>query len=188
MAVKKQWYDIMAPKAFDERVVGETLSGDPKTLNGRTIHVSLLEISRDFAKFYIKLAFRIDRVEGNKAYTKFVGHDCLRERIYRMVQRRSRRVDVVQDAKTTDGYTLRVKTIFVILRRANTSVKNAARDRAREVIGKIVAEKTLNDMIGMIISGELAAIVKKECHVISPVGNVEIRKSEVLAEPAVVAA
>ncbi|MBI2972010.1 MAG: 30S ribosomal protein S3ae [Candidatus Aenigmarchaeota archaeon] len=182
MAVKKQWYDIVAPKLFGERVIGETLSSDPKTLIGRKVEVSLLDIAKDFQKFYIKLLFQIERVEGSKAYTVFVGHDCLRERIYRMVQRRSRRVDVIQDVRTKDGVQLRVKTVFVIIRRVNTSIKGACRTKARELINDTISNATVDEYVQMLIAGELQANIRKACNKISPIGNVEIRKSEITLE------
>ena len=88
LAIKKQWYEIVAPKMFGEKVVGETLAVEPKQLIGRKIETNLVELSKDFSKFYVKLHFQINNVEGNKAYTKLVGHDVMRERIYRMVKRR----------------------------------------------------------------------------------------------------
>lgn len=182
MAVRKQWYEIVAPKLFEERQIGETLSAEPKQLIGRKIGVSLLELSKDYSKFYIKLHFQIDSVNGSKAYTKFVGHEIMRERIYRMVQRRVRRVDLVQDLRTKDGVPVRVKTVFVLLRRVNTSIKASARTRASEIIEKAVTESTLDEFVKLIITGDLTANVRKECSRISPVGNVEIRKSEVQRE------
>ncbi len=182
MAVKKQWYEILAPKLFEERVIGETMAAEPKQLVGRVIEVSLLELSKDYSKFYIKLKFQIDRVDGNKAYTKFAGHEIMRERIYRMVQRRVRRVDLVQDLRTKDGVLIRVKTLFVLIRRVNTSIKASTRTKAGEIVEKIVKESTLDELIKLIITGELTSMIKKECNKISPAGNVEIRKSEILRE------
>ena len=178
MAVKKQWYEIIAPKMFGEKPVGETPAANPKQIIGRTVKVSLMDMSRDFSKFYLKMLFRIVSVEGSKAYTKFVGHDIMRERVYRMVQRRLRRVDCVQDAETKDGHTLRVKTVFVLMKRAGTSLKDAARKKCREVVEQSLKENSLEDAVKLIISGELQNKIKKECYKIFPVGNVEIRKSE----------
>ncbi len=182
MVVKKQWYEIVAPKVFDEKVIGETLAAEPKQLIGRKIETSLLELSKDYSKFYIKLQFQIDNIDGSRAFTKFVGHDIMRERIYRMVQRRVRRVDAILDVKTKDNVLIRVKTVFVLLRRVNTSIKAATRLKAKEVIEKTISESSLDDFVKLIASGELAAMIKKECNRISPVGNVEIRKSEVMKE------
>ena len=182
MALKKQWYDIVAPKMFEERVIGETLASDGRNLVGRTVEVSLLELAKDFSKFYIKLHFRVDRVEGSKAYTVFVGHDVLRERIYRMVQRRTRRVDIIRDITTKDGAKLRVKAMLILTRRVNTSIKDAVRTTAASLIDTTIANSTLDDFVKLLISGELQATVRRECNKISPVGNVELRKSEFVRE------
>ena len=182
MAVKKQWYEIVAPKVFEEKVIGETLAAEPKQLIGRKIETSLFELSKDYSKFYIKLQFQIDNIEDSRAFTKFVGHDIMRERIYRMVQRRVRRVDVIMDVRTKDNVLIRVKTVFVLLRRVNTSIKAATRVKAKEVIEKTLSESSLDDFVKLIVSGELAANIRKECNRISPVGGVEIRKSEVQRE------
>ena len=182
MALKKQWYEIISPKAFGEKVLGETLSSDPKNLIDRRMAVSLLELSRDYSRFYMKLIFQVDDVQGNKAHTKLVGHDIMRERIYRMVQRRVRRVDVIQDVRTKDDLKVRLKTVFVLIRRVGTSIKSATRQKAKEIIEAEVKEKTFEDIVRSIISGDLQQLVKKECSKISTIGNIEIRKSEIIPE------
>lgn len=182
MAVKKQWYEVIAPKMFGEKTVGETLAADPKQLIGRKISVNLMDMSRDFSKFYLKMIFRIVSVEGMKAYTKFVGHDIMRERIFRMVQRRLRRVDCVQDVTTMDGQKLRVKTVFVLAKRVGTSLKDATRKKCREVVEKAATENALEDFVKLIIAGEVQSKIKQECYKIYPVGNIEIRKSELFEE------
>jgi len=92
LAEKKKWYQIVAPKMFDEKPLAETLAAEPEQLIGRTIEVSLMNLTKDYSRFYMKMLFQVERVEGDIAYTKFVGHDVMRDRIYRMVQRRVRRV------------------------------------------------------------------------------------------------
>jgi small subunit ribosomal protein S3Ae len=181
MAIKKQWYEIVAPKSFDERVVGETLAADAKQLVGRRIKVSMLELSRDAPKFYITLYFQVENVEGTKAYTKLVGHDCMRERIYRLVQRRLRRVDAVQDVVTKDGQKVRIKTVFVLIRRAGSSLKSETRAKCKEVVEKIAKEKTFEEFVKMVIADEIQQALRKDINKISPVGNVEVRKTELMS-------
>lgn len=180
MAVKKKWFEIVAPEQFGAAVVGETPAVDAKQLVGRTVDISLMEISRDYSNFYIKLLLQIDRIEGNKAFTKLVGHDTIRERIYRMVQRYARRVDVIQDITTKDGQKVRLKTVFVLIRRVGTSIKDSSRAEAKKLIEDMVKKKTLDELIQMIISGDIQKTIKKNISKIYPVGNVEIRKSKVM--------
>lgn len=180
MAVKKQWYEIISPKEFGEKVVGETPAADPRQLVGRTLEVSFMDVSRDFSRFYIKLIFQITGVEGTKARTRFVGHDTMYERVYRMVQRHMRRVDVVQDVVTGDGKAVKVKTIFSLLRRVNTSTKEDARRLVHEIIEKTAKESNFEDFISMVLKGDLQKNIRRDCSKIYPTGNVEIRKTEII--------
>ena len=181
MAVKKQWYEIVAPKMFGGGVVGETLAADAKHLIGRVIFVSLPEISRDYAKFYIKLKLQIESTNGAKAQTKLVGHDVMRERVYRMVQRYIRRVDCIQDVTTKDGVKLRVKTLLILIKRVGTSRKDGVRKACKEAVDRIASETDFEALMFMIIKGELQNKLRKECSKAYPIGNIEVRKTEVLS-------
>ncbi len=182
MALKKQWYEIVSPKMFGEKVVSETPAVEPKHLIGRKVVFSMLDLEKDYTNFYIKVEFQIDRVDGTRAYTKFVGHDIMRERIYRMVQRRVRRVDCIQDVTTKDGVKLRIKTVFTLIRRMNTAIKSATRAKCKEVVERIVSETDFEDLAKMMISGKLSQQVRKEITKVYPVSALEIRKSEVYQE------
>ncbi|MCX6815797.1 MAG: 30S ribosomal protein S3ae [Candidatus Aenigmarchaeota archaeon] len=186
MALKKQWYEIVAPKMFGEPVIGETLAVEPKHLIGRVLEVNLLEVIKDYSKFYIKLNLRIDKVEGQKAFTKIIGHDTMTERIYRMVQRHGRRVDVVNDVTTKDGLKVRVKTVFVLLKRVGTSMKDATRAVAKKQVQEIVEKMTFEDLINAVIKGSLQSEIRKTCNKVYPVAGIEIRRTQLLGEKKIV--
>lgn len=182
MALKKQWYEIVAPKLFSEKVVAETPAVEPKHLVGRKLEVSILEFMKDYSKFYIKLIMQIDRVEGQKAYTKLVGHDIMRERIYRMVRRYGRRVDVIEDVKTKDGINVRIKVVFVLIKRVGKSKKDITRAVARQKIKDMISVLTFEELMNMILSGELANEIRKEASKAYPIAAIEIRKTEVIED------
>ena len=106
----------------------------------------------------------------------------MRERIYRMVQRRVHRVDVIQDVVTKENEKVRIKTVFVLIRHGGTSIKAATRQKAKEIIDAETKDKTFEDIVRSIIAGDLQQLIRKECSKISPIGNIEIRKSELLIE------
>jgi ribosomal protein S3AE len=164
------------------------LSSDPKSLVGRRIVVSLVELSKDFSKFYFKINFQVDKVDGNKAMTKLVGHECMRERVYRMVQRHGRRVDVVQDITTKDGVKIRVKTVFMLIKRVGKAKKDNSRKIAKDIVEKIVKESTFDELVSDIISGDLQHEIRKECNKVYPIGSIEIRKTEIAPEKKLAAA
>jgi small subunit ribosomal protein S3Ae len=182
MAIKKTWYEIVAPEMFGKKIIGETLSVDPKQLLGRSLEVSLADLSKDYSRYYIKVRLMIDRVDGQKAFTKFIGHDSLRERIFRMVQRKTRRVDCIQDIQTKDGKRVRVKTILILPKRVRTSIKDAVRKGVADIVKKVSSETDFESFVNMIIFGTLQQTIKNECKKIYPISKIEIRKSEVLKE------
>ncbi|MFH0837629.1 MAG: 40S ribosomal protein S3a/S1 [Candidatus Aenigmatarchaeota archaeon] len=180
MAIKKQWYDIIAPKMFGEIVIGETPAFDPKTLIGRNIKVNLTEFGKDYQKFFMKMILKIDSVDKLRVLTKFIGHDVTAERIYRMVQRRSRRVDCVVDVKTSDDVKVRLKVIAILTQRVGTSVKNVTRKEIKKIVENFVSGITLEVLIKSIIDDQIQKVIREECRKIYPIGAVEIRKSELL--------
>lgn len=176
----KRWYTIVAPKMFGRVEIGRTITDDPEKLINRKISVSLMNLLNDFRKYYIKFRFRVVSIDGDDAVTEFDGSECMRDYISRLVRRRSRRVDTIQDLVTKDGVKLRVKGLAVIPRQINTSVKNTVRDNIREIIKNEVERTKLEDLIKRIISDDIKHRILRESSRIYPVRSFEIRKIEVL--------
>lgn len=71
---EKSWYTIKTPVAFEDKEIGETPAKDADLVIGRTVEVTMRELTGDFSKQYIKLQFEVDNVSVNIANTKFTGH------------------------------------------------------------------------------------------------------------------
>jgi small subunit ribosomal protein S3Ae len=180
MVIKKTWFDITAPAMFGSAVVGQTPAAEPKLLVGRVLKMALPDLGVDSRKFFLKIGMRIDSVDGTKALTKFIGHECTAERIYRMVQRHARRVDCIQDVQVKDGK-LRVKTVLIIPKRVGTAIKDAVRAKIKVIVSELVSAMTVEEFIQSVVNDKLQLAIKDACKKIYPIGMVEIRKSEVLA-------
>ena len=177
---KKKWFDILAPELFGNKVVGQTLSSDQSLLVGRTTRIGLTDLVSDISRFFIKLKFKIIRVDGSKCYTKFHALECTHERLYRMVQRRRKKIETIQDTQTKDGTRLRLKTVAVTTRNVNTSIKNRTRAFIREYMDKKVSSESLDGILMKIITAEIQKQIKSKCKKIYPIADIEIRKVEVL--------
>lgn len=183
MAVKKakgkEWFTIIAPKVFNEMEIAKTMAADGSSLVNRRIAIGLIELTNDFSKYYMKFFFRIKRVEGDKAFTEFDGSECLRDYISRMVLRRVRRIDTVQDLVTKDGKKVRVKGLAVISRKIKSTVKKTVGVKIKEIIKKEVESSTLDNFVRKIISDNIKKKVLREGRKIYPIRKFEIRKTEV---------
>jgi len=179
-AKAKEWFTIIAPKLFDEREIGRTMASDPKGLVGRRIALSLMELTNDFSKYYVKFVFRITRVEGNKAFTEFDGSECMRDYVSRMVLRRVRRIDAVQDITTKDGIKIRVKTLAIVSRRVKSSIQKKMRASIKEIIKSEVEGSILDEFIERVITDDIKNRILRECRKDYPIRNFEIRKTEII--------
>mgnify|MGYP000020467896 CR=1 FL=1 len=177
---KKEWYTIIAPSYLKNVEIGKTLANDPNLLIGRKLTVSAIDVTNDMNKYYLKLTFRITEVNGNIAKSEFEGSECLRDYIARMVLRRVKRIDVVQDLVTKDGKKIRVKSLVVLPRRPTSSVRKAVRKRVSELVEKIVTNSKLADVVNDILNEKIKRKIYREIKKIYPVRNFEIRKTEII--------
>ena len=176
----KEWYSLHAPRMFNEAEVGETPSADPESLYGRTVEVTVQELTGDYSKMHIKLKFKVTEVDGLVAKTSFVGHSLTSEYIRRLTRRKKTKTDHVVDVTTKDGFVIRIKTMSIADRRIQASQEEAMRAIIGTTLIDMGKETPLSDMVKSIVSGDMSKDLAKACHVIIPIKRIEIRKSEVL--------
>lgn len=176
----KEWYNVHAPRMFNETVIGETPAADPEFLIGRQSEVTVQDLTGDFSKMHIKLKFKIVGYDGHEAKTELMGHDLTSDYVRRLTRRKKTKTDHVVDVKTADGFVLRLKTMSIADRRIQASQEEGMRAAIAAYLTSYAAENKLADIIKAIISGDMAKDTAKACHAIIPIKRIEIRKSEVL--------
>ncbi len=176
----KEWYKIHAPKMFNEAEIGDTPSADPEYVIGRTVEVTVQDLTGDFSKMHIKLKFKVSETEGTDAKTVFIGHDLTSDYVRRLTRRRKTKTDHVVDFYTKDGFKYRIKTMSIADRRIQSSQEEGMRAILTETLVNMGKEMTLSEVVKAIISGSLSRDLAKACHVIIPIKRIEVRKSEVL--------
>jgi len=180
----KEWYDVIAPPMFGGAKIGETPTLDARQLSGRVLETTLGDLIDDFSKSHIKLYFQVRGAEGNRAVTRFIGHDMARDYVRSQVRRRATKVDNITTVTTQDAYKLRVSSMVTSLRRIQSSQIEAVRSGMREVVEHRAAERTFDQFVQEVVLGKLAADIYKVIKKICPVKRVEVRKTKVLAGPA----
>ncbi len=177
----KEWYNVHAPRMFNETVIGETPAADPELLIGRQAEVTVGELTGDLSKAQIKLKFKIVGSDGHEAKTEFIGHDLTSDYVRRLTRRKKTKTDHVVDVVTSDGFKIRLKTMSIADRRIQASQEDGMRSHIAAYLTEFAAQHTLAEVIKVIISGDMAKDTAKACHPIIPIKRIEIRKSEVLA-------
>jgi len=181
----KNWYQIHAPKIFDEVIVAETLAEKPEMLQNRITEVSMQNITNDFRKSHIKLFFRVDHVQDSDAHTVYDGHTLTSDYLRRMIRRRKSRVDGVYDITTRDGAQLRVKPFAITEKRIQTSQKKLIRQTMKDTILKEGKTKTLNEFLRDMLDGKIGSEIYKNCKTLYPVKRIEIFKTEIYQQPTI---
>ncbi len=160
--------------------MGKTTANTPESLIGKTINLSAVELTNDINKYYLKLKFKINSVNGDKAFTQFYGSECLQDYISRMVLHRIRRIDSVQDLTTTDKVKLRVKGLTIVSKRVKSSITVKIREFVAGVMKKEVEESTLDEFLQKMLSNEIKNKILREGRRIYPIRNFEVRKTEII--------
>lgn len=179
----KIWYQVYAVDIFPNQWIGETPASDPAKLIDRNVEVVVRDITGDFMHEKHKLWFKIFKVEGNKAYARFIKEMLNRDYMRSIVQRRSSRIDVQSEGVTKDGNTVRIFTLIVSAVRVKSSQKSAIRKRADEYIRSKIPEHTVEELVKSYIFGEPVPIlseIQKISSKIAPIKYIELRKMVVL--------
>ena len=174
----KVWIRILAPKFFEEKFLGETLANEPKNVLGRTVEAGSFEFNGDPNKFYVKLFFKVDGVDGSIARTKFFGHDTSRDFLARVVHYNATRIDTNQIVQLKDAK-LRIKTVSMTARQVSSEVDKELRKKISEFVAGL-KELTEEEFVKKMISDELQQNIRAEANKIYPLRAFEFRKSEVL--------
>ncbi|MCS7118541.1 MAG: 30S ribosomal protein S3ae [Archaeoglobaceae archaeon] len=180
----KKWFTLIAPEYFGMTEVGETPANSPEIVVGRTVETTLADLTGDTSNQnpYKKLVFKVHKVAGEKAYTKFHRFELMREYLNSLVRRRTSKIEDVVDIKTADGYMVRVKPVVFTVKRCKTSQRRAIRAISRQVI---LSKSSLNfvQFLQECILGKIPSEIYKGTKKIYPIRRVEVRRIELLSEP-----
>jgi small subunit ribosomal protein S3Ae len=176
----KEWYNVHAPKMFNEAVIGETPASDPSLLVGRSAEVTVQDLTGDFSKMHIKLKFKITGTDGHEARTTFTGHDLTSDYVRRLTRRKKTKTDHVVDVITADNFKLRIKTMSIADKRIQASQEDGMRACIAKYLVEFAKTATLSDIVKAIISGDLSKDTARACRPVIPIKRIEIRKTEIL--------
>jgi len=181
----KNWYNVLAPPAFDNATIAETLADTSEGLINRVTGVSFQDITNDFRKSHITLFFRINKVEATNAHTEFIGHTLTSDYLRRMIRRRKSKIDGVYNVTTRDGAVLRVKPFATTDKRIQSSQKKVIRETMKKTIFDQAKTNVMSDFIKIILDGRMGSEIYKNCKKLYPVKRIEIYKTEVVSQPTI---
>lgn len=175
---KKSWYFIEAPKVYGGGVIAEMPALKTANLGGRTLKVSLNDLTKNYKHFQTNVRLKIVSMDGKNAQTEYAGQEMMKDALARMIRRWSSRVDTVQDIQLS-GKKMRLKMVAITKKKANTSARESVRKVIVEAANKMLSGRTLDEAVTDINTDKLARVVFDAANKIFPVRTVETRKVEV---------
>jgi len=173
---KKELFSVVLPKMFGGNEIAEIFVSNPDNLTGKKITFNLIEVFPNYNKYYTKLDFKINSLDGNKALTKFVGLETMRDYISRMVVRRVKRIDNVQDLVTKDGLHIRIKTLATVSRKSTSRIQKAVRKGINDLIVDLISRSSLEEFLNGIFNDQIKKGFIKELRTIYPLRNLSLEK------------
>merc|ERR1711994_1116171 len=129
---------------------------------------------------------------GYDCYTNFYGMDITRDKLCTLVKKWHSTIEAFAQAKTADGYHLRMFCIAFTRRhkrqvKATCYAKNSQQKLIRQKMAEIMvnecAKSTLKDLFKNFLGDQISSQITKECSKIFPLENVLIKKVKVLKKP-----
>jgi len=181
----KQWYTIVAPAGWNKVTIAETMSDEPEKLIGRVATTTMQDLTGDFKLMHVKLDFQVERINGNQAESRFIGHSLTSDYLRRLVRRNHTKITTIVDATTKDGALIRVKPVGVTEHRAQSSQETQIRKLIQDSVMELAAEKSLTEFVKEMLDGRLSTRLQKATKAIYPLRKIEVNKSEVRQAPTI---
>ncbi len=177
---KKQWFQLIAPKEFDEKQLGETVAEKEKNLMNRTVRVNLGDLTGQRQRRHVSVTFKVNQVEGSRAKTFVLGHKVSHGFLNRMIRRRMSKIELTQVIDTSDGKKLKIKSVVLSLKKLGKRQETALVNELRARIEKGYKKKTATIVQQELIFGVAASKLFKQLKKIAPLKRVAIIESRLI--------
>ncbi|KAG8341248.1 putative Ribosomal S3Ae family [Trypanosoma vivax] len=198
---RKEWYDIVAPLNFEVRQFGKTICNKTQGikvaadfLRGRVFESNLADLNKtqDEDDAYRKVKLIVQEVQGRNLLTQFYGMDMTSDRIYNLLRKWCTTIEATVEAKTADGYMLRLFVIAFTSKQRNQLSKNCyaktrlvkwVRMRVSKIITWYLEKNNISKVLDLLTRNILRDRLKARCNAIVPLRYLCIRKVKVIRTP-----
>ena len=172
---KKQWYQIVAPKQFENAVIGETMVAEPQAMLGKRLSHSLMNLTNDVKRQNVNIHFKVVEIEGDKGKTSIIGYQIIPSSVKRFVRRNSEKMDLSFTCETADNVFLRVKPLVITKADVKGSIAAKMRNSIVQFLIKAIKKMTYDEFLNELISHKLQSQIRENFNKVYPLKVCEIR-------------
>lgn len=199
---KKDWYNVKVPAIFSNRLVGKTpvnrtqgLHVASEALKGRVFEISLGDLKKDSEEqSFRKMKLIAEEVQGDNVLCNFYGMSFTTDKLASLFRKWQTTIEAYVDARTTDGYLVRMFCIGFTTRRPNqirktsyaqTSQVRAIRKRMVTIMKQEIEKNDLKTVMEQIIAEAIGKEIGKQCEPVYPLRDTFVRKVKIIRRPKV---
>jgi small subunit ribosomal protein S3Ae len=197
---RKEWFDVVAPANFKKRQFQKALCN--KTIGTRTVvdnmkgrvyeaNLADLESAKADAS-YNKAKFQVMEVQGRNLLTQFHSMSMTTDKLRSLFKKWCTMLETVVEAKTKDGYVLRLFIVAFTVKSKGQLSKNChtsgrlekwARLRITRMVQKKLERLPLNKVVTLLATEILASKLEKRVNPILPIRDLKVFKAKVIRSP-----
>jgi small subunit ribosomal protein S3Ae len=177
---KKRWFDIVAPKEFKGRVMGETVASEPNEVVGRALKVNLMNILDDYKRQGVNIRFKIESVNDNNAVCKTIGYEMLKSHSRRSVRKGADKMDDSFVVESKEGIKFRIRPMIITRHRVSDAVVSEIRRRAKDYITSRLNELNTPEIFESVIYAKMQKDLRYSLMKLCPIGACEIRAIDIV--------
>ncbi len=171
----KQWYPILAPKQFNNVVLGETPVYNTKSMLGKTLKYSLMNLTNDIKKQNVNLTFKVVDVEGTNARTALTAYEVIPYSIRRFIKKDIEKVDISITCETADNILIRIKPFIITKVDVKGSIGSKLINVTTQFVVKSIKKMKFDEVIDELINHKFQNSMKDTLNKIFPLKLCEIR-------------
>ncbi|MFH1505398.1 MAG: hypothetical protein ABIE94_00195 [archaeon] len=172
---KKRWFPIVAPKIFEDSVLGESYVSDYAHLKGKYMTANLMNVTGDARNQHVNIQFQVTKTQDGKGYAEIVKYTMLPTSLKRLVRRGKDKIVDSFTCVTSDKVLVRVKPLFITASISKKSAQTGIRLLARKTLKEIIATNTFDNIMKEIIYNKVQKHLRIILSKVYPLKNCDIR-------------
>ncbi len=176
----KKRFEVLAPDYFNNTPIGPIFTKEAESLKGRTVNTTLSKLVNS-NQHHIKIKLQIVGTRGFSALTRVKEMELSRAYVSSHTNPGTDTVESVFKVKTSDGQTVRVKTILFTKKKAHSDQKKALRKLVEEMVSASAEKLDYDRFVQEVVFGKIGSLVFNRGKRVVPLGRVEVRKLELLS-------
>lgn len=205
--LRKEWYDVIAPATFSQRQAAKTICNKTSglkiaadNLRGRVFDIfqadldkqELTSDNKDQDSAFRRVKLEVMEVQGRNLLTQFHSLHLTTDKQRSLIQKWGTLIEAQIEAKTADGYTLRLFITAFTKKQKNQLSKNSyaptrlekwIRYRMTKIVQKRLAKANIDDVVKMLTTDVLINSIAARCNPILPLRDVKFTKVKTIRRP-----